>query len=205
MSWFQVLEDAKESVPLPRSGSDILSTRTEGPSTTLFISWGVMKIYCFLLEALAVSVSSLMLVRRLTASMKTSNSSMKRTSMKKTSIGSLKLTKAAQGAFNAVPKGLNERNSWERLFSSTQSLDLILAGLSAPLSELIFFLYLIFTNPSQESRKDWMKRYKRWWPILCFCGGTELFHNSLAWRCEVEIWACNARPCTSWNHPSVIV
>ena len=66
----------KGRVPLaPRSGSGILSTRTVGPSWTFVISWGVIKIYCFLSEVLAVSIIIFILIRRLMASMNTSNSS----------------------------------------------------------------------------------------------------------------------------------
>ena len=63
------------SVPFPLSGSDILKTRTEGPKVTLFMSWGVIRIYCFLSEVLAVSIIIFILMRRLTASINTSNSS----------------------------------------------------------------------------------------------------------------------------------
>ena len=65
----------KGSIPFPRSGSDILRTRTVGPSETFVISWGVIRMYCFLSEVLAVSIIIFMLIRRLTASINTSNSS----------------------------------------------------------------------------------------------------------------------------------
>lgn len=62
-------------MPCPRSGSLIRWTRTVWPTWILPISWGVIRIYCFLSEALAVSIIIFILMRRLTASMKTSNSS----------------------------------------------------------------------------------------------------------------------------------
>lgn len=75
----EALAETNGSVALSlRSGSGILKTLTLSVIMTLDISCGVIKIYCFLSDILAVSIIIFIEIRRLTASMNTSNSSTKR-------------------------------------------------------------------------------------------------------------------------------